>query len=233
MTFPTVRSARLVYPPPVPVGTPHDPGGADSATRAARRQHQVADLYTRWRAAHSPDIDPDVLKSNAGAFSVSDAALTLPDALAAVKDDADTASQKVNNLIKGTRVGDDVASQIAAQRFWARAQRTLDAIKDPSKLVAASQALIANADDAQVSVLAEEVGDYLASRNAPGGWLPGALAAKIPGLSDASADAIVKARQLAVLQQNHHALTNSMEKDVAAPQLLDPARVTAEPYTGG
>lgn len=111
-------SPRRVFPPPVPRGTPVDPGGADSATRAFRRQQQVSDLYSRWRADHSPDIDPDVLKDNAGAFSVSDAALTLPDALAAVKDDAESATKRANDLIKGNRVDNsNVASQLAARDF--------------------------------------------------------------------------------------------------------------------
>jgi hypothetical protein len=69
------------------------------------------------REDRSPDIDPDILKSNAGAFSVSDAALTLPGALATVRDDADAATKKVSDLIRATRIDNDVASQIAAQRF--------------------------------------------------------------------------------------------------------------------
>jgi hypothetical protein len=51
------------------------------------------------------------------------------------------------DLLKDTRVGDDVASQIAAQRFWRRTQTTLDAIRDPAKVAAAAQDLVANADD--------------------------------------------------------------------------------------
>jgi hypothetical protein len=50
-------------------------------------------------------------------FAVSDTALGLPDALSAVKDDSDTATAKVNELLKSNRVGDDAASQLAAQRF--------------------------------------------------------------------------------------------------------------------
>jgi hypothetical protein len=189
-------------------------------------------MYSDWRAAHSPDIDPNVLKNNAGAFSVSDAALALPDLLNAVKQDSEGATQKVNDLIKGTRVGDDTASQIAAQRYWARTQRTLDAIQDPGKVVAAAQNLVANAEDAQTPVLAEELSEYLASRNVPVGWLTDALASKIPGLPKATSDAILKSRQYAVLQRNHNALTNAFSKDVAAPPLSDPAIATATPYGG-
>jgi hypothetical protein len=134
-----------------------------------------------------------------------------------VRQDADAATKKVNDLVKGIPFGDEVASQIAAQRFWARAQRTLDSIKDTPKVVAAAQDLVANADDAQVTVLVEELGDYLASRNVPIGWLPDAPASKVPGLSDAATDAIRKAKQHAILLQNHNALTNAFAKDIAAP----------------
>jgi len=229
VTFPTVRPARPAYPPPIPSGF-IDPGGKTPVEKALRTQAAVHKIYSDWRAAHSKDIDPDVLKRNAGAFSVSDAALALPEAVRAVLDDSDAASQKVNALIKGQRVGDDVASQIAAQRFWARATRTLDSIKDTPKLVAAAQDLIANADDAQIPVVAEELSSYLASRNAPTGWLTDALSSRIPGLSDAQADSILKARQAAVLAQNHQNLTRAMQNDTSAPPLLDPYAVTAEAY---
>jgi hypothetical protein len=139
-------------------------------------------------------------------------------------------TSKANDLVSGTRVGDDVASQIAAQRWWSRAQRTLDSIKDPAKVAAAARGLVANADDKAVPVIAEELSDYLATRNIPTGWLPDALADRVPGLADAQADATLKARQYAVLAQNHAALKNAIEKDLAAPPLLDPAQVDARPY---
>jgi hypothetical protein len=234
MTFgvlPGTRPSRPAYPPPVPVGFV-DPGGHTPVEKALRTQQAVADQYTAWRAAHSPNIDPDVLKDNAGAFQVSDAALALAPALNAVKADADAATSKVNDLISDTRVGDDVASQIAAQRWWSRAQRTLDSIKDPAKVAAAARDLVANADDKAVPVIAEELPDYLASRNVPAGWLPEVLADRVPGLSDAKANATLKARQHAILQQNHNALTHAFAKDTAAPQLIDPAMATAQPYGG-
>ena len=101
MTFPTVRPARPAYPPPIPSGF-IDPGGKTPVEKALRTQAAVHKIYSDWRAAHSKDIDPDVLKRNAGAFSVSDAALALPEAVRAVLDDSDAASQKVNALIKGS-----------------------------------------------------------------------------------------------------------------------------------
>jgi hypothetical protein len=233
MTIPGTAPARRVHVPAPPSGQLPDPGGRTPAERAHRLQKQTADLCTRWRGSFPDGIDPQELKDAAGQFAYTDAALALAPALAPVKDDADAATKKVNNLISGTRVSDDVASQIAAQRFWARTQRTLDSLKDTPRVVAAAQDLLAKADDARVPVLAEELGDYLASRNVPMGWLPDCLAQRVPGLADAQAEAIVKARQLAILQSNHQWLQRSMSSDLAIPELLDPAMATAEPYTGG
>jgi hypothetical protein len=228
MTFPTVRPARPAYPPPVPTGF-IDPGGRTPAERAHRTQQAVAKAYSDWRAAHSRDIDPETLRDNAGAFQVSDAALTLPGVLDAVKANAAAAKGKADDLIKGNRVSQD--GRAAADAFWHRKERLLDSIKDPSKLVAAAQDVVANADDDQIPTLSEELPDYLASRKVPAGWLPSALSSRIPGLADAQADSILQARQLAVLQRNHDTLTNAMAKDVAAPPLLDPSQVDATPYT--
>ena len=221
MTFPTVRPARPAYPPPIPSGF-IGPGGKTPVERALRTQQAVADQYTAWRAAHSPNIHPDVLKDNAGAFQVSDAALALQPALDAVKADANAAQAKVSDLVKGQKVdASDVAAQLAADRFWRRTERTLDSIKDGPKVVAAAQELIKSADDSQITTLAEEVGSYLASRGIPTNWLPTALASKVPGLDDAQAEATLKAKQLAVLAQNHAGLTRAIANDNPPPPLYN------------
>ena len=148
-----------------------------------------------------------------------------------MKQDAEDAVSKSRDLMKNARVpDDDTAKQLAAQRYWARTQRTLDAIKDPSKLVATAQDLIANVADADVMTLAQELTEYCASRGIPAGWIPTALAEKVPGLADAETDKILKHRQYAVLLQNHNLLRNSMAKDIGAPPLQSPLAVTAEPY---
>jgi hypothetical protein len=235
VTFPTVRPARPAYPPRIPSGF-IDPGGKTPVERALRTQQAVADHYTACRAAHSPNIDPDMLKDNAGAFQVSDAALALAPALDAVKADADAAKAKVNDLVKGQKVdASDVAAQLAAERLWRRRERTLNAIEDTPKLVSAARDLIANASDAEIPVLSEELGSYLASRNVPTGWMTDALAGRIPGLADAQADAILKSRQSAIVAHNHAGLANAMAKDLPAPRLLDPYSdaVNSKPYTNG
>jgi hypothetical protein len=230
MTFPTVKSARSVYRPEVPRGGVPDPGGATPVEHGYRTQQAVAAEYTRWRQAHSPNIAPEVAKRNAGAFAVSDAALQLPDVLTAVHQNAKDANAKVNEILRGSRVSDDNVDQVKAQRYWARQQRTLDAIKDPAKLLAAAQELVANAEGSDVPVVAEELSEYLGSRGVAAGWIPAALATKIPGLADAQTEAILAHRQHAVLLQNDRHLRNAMAKDVAAPPLQDPGLVNALPY---
>ncbi|HTX93663.1 MAG TPA: hypothetical protein VME67_01755 [Mycobacterium sp.] len=176
-----------------------------------------------------------MLKHNAGAFQVSDAALALQPALDAVKADADDAQTKVDDLIKGQKVGNDVEARLAAQSFWHRKERVLDSVPDKAKLVAAVQELIRSTPDDQIANLAEELPDYLASRGVPSDWLPNALASRVPGLDEAQAEATLKAKQHAVLAQNHAALTKAIANDNPPPPLYNPysATITAEPYTNG
>jgi hypothetical protein len=234
MSFPGTTSHRRAYPPPVPQGF-IDPGGTTPVERALRVQQAVHQQYSDWRAAHSPDIDPGMLRDNAGAFAVSDPRLALQPALDAVKADADDAQTKVDDLIKGQKVGNNVEARLAAQSFWHRKERVLDSFKDTPKLVAAVQNLIKSVDDVQIPVLAEELPDYLASRGAPAGWLPSSLASRVPGLDDAQAEATLKAKQHAVLAQNHAALTKAIANDNPPPPLYNPysATITAKPYTNG
>lgn len=137
--LPGTAPARTAYPPPVPVGF-IDPGGTTPVEHGYRTQQAVVDnYYSPYRAAHSPNISPDVLKDNAGAFQVSDAALALQPALDAVKADADAAQSRVDDLVRGQKVGNDVEARLAAQSFWHRKERVLDSVTDKSKLHTAVQ----------------------------------------------------------------------------------------------
>ncbi len=129
----------------------------------------------------------------------------------------------------------DVAAQLAADRFWRRTERTLDSIKDQGKLVSAARELIANATDAELPVVAEEIGSYLTSRGAPTGWLNTALGRRIPGADDLRADAALKNKRVAVLNQNHNSLTKAFAAGTPTPPLLDPfsPSITADEYTNG
>jgi hypothetical protein len=228
MTFPTVRSARPSFPPPVPTAPLPDPGGRSPSEAAYRTQASVVNAYHAWRAAHSPNIDPDVLKGNAGAFSTSGPAQQLSPALAPMEQAVDDANHKVTDLIKAQTVApEDVP---AANWYWQSAVRNFDATNGPAQIASAAQALIANADAAQQRALADQLPSYLASRNVPTGWLPGALAAGVDGLSDAVADAKVATKQLGVLRQNYSQITAAMAKDLAVQGIMDPASVTADDY---
>jgi hypothetical protein len=232
MTLPGTAPARRVHVPPVPMGKLPDPGGATPAERAHRLQLQAAQQYTAYRASIPQGVDPDELKDNAGMYGVSDTAIALSDALKAVQADADAAVKRVNDLLDSNKVDDsDVAGQIAAQRFWARTQRSLDGLTNGAKAVNAARDIISKATAAQIPVLSEELSSYLASRGLPVDWLPQALAVKIPGMAEANADATLKQRQIAIVAGNHAILTHAFKAEIAAPPLVDPAVATSESYS--
>jgi hypothetical protein len=181
-------------------------------------------------------VSPEDRRDSANWFSVSDAALALKPALDAARAHADEAQAKVDAAVKGQRVDTtDVAAQLAADRFWRRTERTLDSIKDQGKLASAAHDLIANATDAELPVVAEEIGAYLSSKGAPTGWVNTALAQRIPGVDDLRADAALKSKRLAVLNANHNALTKAFAAGTPTPALLDPysPTITSEPYANG
>jgi hypothetical protein len=75
---------------------------------------------------------------------MSDHALTLKPALAAVAADRDAARQRVADTVKTATVPDDQAQQ--AQRIWARAQHRLDAAEGVAQKATAAQEMIAGAE---------------------------------------------------------------------------------------
>jgi hypothetical protein len=228
---------RPQYPPPVPVGFNADVGGATPVEHALRVQQAVHDQYSQWRAAHSPDIAPDVLQTNAGMYSVSDGALALPDALAGSKAAADQAAQNLTNLFDGVRVPeDDVASQLAAQAYWSRKYKVLESVRDSAKLLDSVQSLIASASPQELAVLWRELPDYLLSRGVKSSdWLQSAIAERIPGFKEAAEAKTLAARQHAVIAQNHANLTKSILSDTPPAPLLDPYSplINSKPYDGG
>ena len=64
--------------------------------------------------------------------------------------------------------------------------------------------------------------------------LQGAIADRVPGFAEASAAKTLAARQHAVIAQNHAALMNSIQKDLAPPPLYSPysEAITSTPYGG-
>jgi hypothetical protein len=228
MTFPTVRPAHRVHVPAPPSGQLPDPDGRDNVERAYRRQQQVADFYTRYRNSIPDGVDPDELRDNAGIFGMTDAARSLQPALDAVQADADTATRRVADAIKSTKVPNDQAIQ--AQRIWARVQKRLDAAHGVAQKASVAQDLISGADGLTLGTLREELPDYLESEGVPTGWLPAVFAARIPDAADAVADATKLAKAHAILLRNHQGLSRAIAKDVDAPPLLDPTLVDSTPY---
>jgi hypothetical protein len=225
-----VKPSRPSFPPPVPTAEVPEPDAAlPPAQRAQALQIAAAQQYSRWRSAHSPDIEPDVLKANAGAFAGAPVITRQsPAALSAVAADADQAQQRVRDTLNSATVKPE--DEARASRVWARAVRLLDSKPSPPEVSAAARDLVANADPADVAVLREELPSYLDSRSAPSDWLDTALAQKIPGAADAVAESKLKAKQLAVVRSNHDRLVHAVKADMEAPYLVDPSTVSAEDY---
>ncbi|WP_142281137.1 hypothetical protein [Mycobacterium palustre] len=179
-------------------------------------------------------MSPEDRRDSANFFALSDAASALPQALDAAQAHADEAQAKVDDLLEDQHVGDDVASQIAAQRVWARTQRVLDSISDGAKVGAAARDLVKNAPESELPVIAEELGAYLTSRGVPTGWLNGARAQRVPGADDVRADAALKAKRVAALRQGHNSLVKAFAAGTPAPELVDPysPSITADDYDG-
>jgi hypothetical protein len=228
VTFPTVQSARRAFPPPVPTTELPDPGGDTPHARAYNRQRQVAEDYTNWRASHSPDILPDDLKANAGAYANSAPARQLAPALRDAEADTAQANDRLSDALDGQTVAPEQENR--ARRVWDRYVRLLDSQSGPAQVSAAARDLVASADPADIPVLREELPAYLDAKQAPRDWLPAALAAKVPAAAQAAAEVKLKAKQLDMLRSNHARLTNAIAKDVDAPPLFDPSTVTADDY---
>lgn len=225
-----VKPSKPSFPPPVPTAEVPEPDAAlPPAQRARALQTAAAQQYSDWRAAHSPDIDPDLLKQNAGAFAAAPVVTKqLPAALSAVAADADAAQQRVRDTLNGASVKPEDENR--ARRVWDRAVRLLDSKSGPAEVSAAAGNLVANADPADVAIYGEELPAYLESRQAPSDWLDAALAQKIPGAADAAAESKLKQKQLAVVRSNHDRLVHAVKADVDPPYLVDPSTVSADDY---
>jgi hypothetical protein len=225
-----VRPSRPSFPPPVPTAEVPEPDASlPPAQRAHALQTAAVQQYSQWRAAHSPDIDPNVLRQNAGAFAAAPVITKqLPAALSDVAADADQAKQRVRDTLSGATVKPD--DEARASRVWARYVRLLDSKPSPPEVSAAARELVANADPADVAVLREELPSYLESRSAPSDWLDSALAQRIPGAADAAAESRLKQKQLAVVRDNHERILHTVKADVAPPYLVDPSRVDGSEY---
>ncbi|OBI40893.1 hypothetical protein A5708_24780 [Mycobacterium colombiense] len=211
-------------------------GGGDPIEHAARVQSAARQQFHDWRRSFSPNVSPEDRRDSANWFTTSDAAQALKPALDAARAHADEAQATVDAAVKGQRVDTtDVAAQLAADRFWRRTERTLDSIKDQGKLVSAARDLIANATDAELPVINEELSAYLSSRGISTAWLNSTLAQRVPGVDDLRDDAALKSKRVAVLRLNHNGLVKAFANGTPAPELVDPysPSITPAAYTNG
>ncbi|MGO9154647.1 hypothetical protein [Mycobacterium sp.] len=232
MTFPGTRRPGF-HVPPLPTTLPPDPGGSTPDERHHRKLLQAARMYTDHRASISRDVDPAELRDAAGSFATTLVFQQLAPALAEVQQHAADAQANVAKLLKGSRVPeDDAAAQLAAAAFWRRSSAQLDAAKNPLQIASVAQELINSAETpVEIACLTKELPGYLKARQVPSGWLPGALAAKVTGGSEAQAEADRAAKGLAVATRNHQAVVRAVTQNTDIGPLVSPSVADSGPYT--
>lgn len=232
--FPGVGRRPGYHVPPLPTTLPPDPGGSTPLERHTRKILQAAKAYTDYRGSISREVDPDELRDAAGSFATTPVVRQLGPALAEVQAHAADAGAKVASLLKqNSRVPeDDAAAQLAAAAFWRRSSAQLDAAKGPLQIANAAQDLISSAETpVEIACLAQELPAFLKAKGVPSGWLPGVLAAKVVGGSEAQAQADRAAKELAVATRNHQAVVRAVTRDTAIGPLASPSLADSGPYT--
>lgn len=130
-------------------------------------------------------------------FKTTDAAKAVDKAVEQVKARHDEAQAQMDTVRRSLSKPGDAAQESRNSRYWARTKSVLDTLK-PAELLVAAEDLLAKADRAELSVLAEELTSYLKSRGSIAeltdkktgetrNLIDGALARVVPEYADAHA----------------------------------------------
>ncbi|MEZ0052110.1 cytoskeletal protein RodZ [Mycobacterium sp. MAA66] len=190
------------------------------------KQHIAAVNELAERGALSPEGVVASLRS----FADTPAARQVRATKDAVDDAADAARDARDSIIAGLHTTSDTASQLHAQRTWARTKATLDA-DNGAGVVAGARQLIKNARPEDVPVLAEELPSYLQQRAVPADWLPDAFGEVVPEFPAAAEAAAIATKQQSVVAHNTgkllHQFTTGARSEV---ECVDPTQINAKPY---
>lgn len=163
-------------------------------------------------------LTPDGVRAAIATFSKT-AAAQVDQAEQAVAARVEQAEKTVDEIIAGLSPDEDVAGELRRDRAWNSAVRHLDSAPD-SAVAELARKLVADSNDVQLSVLASQLPQYLASRGQGSEWLPAALDARVPGLADAR-DAVNRATQAKQITK-FHADAVRERLGVAAPAAYRP-----------
>lgn len=177
---------------------------AEPRTAVSDADTLLRDVDTRLRQ-HLDSIDtnhltPDGVRAAIATFAQT-AAAQVDQAERDVAARVAQAEQLADEIRAGLTPAEDVAGELRRDRAWNSAVRHLDAA--PTEAVAErARQLVAGSDDVQLSVLASQLTQYLASRGLGAEWLPAALDARVPKLADAR-NAVKRATQAQTITRFH------------------------------
>jgi hypothetical protein len=189
-------------PPMTTPTTQTDATPVDAAQTAITR---AANEFERHLANIQPGdyYTSEGMQKKIGEFTQSDAARNVDSAVAAVRDRADKAQARVEEIRRGLSPYGDTAAELRATRYWTSAARILDTAKDVN---GAAQSLVADADRTQLGVLMRELPNYLKSRGLTGNWIDPVIEQKVPELHAARTQARQAQRARDVIEHNAAAL---------------------------
>lgn len=172
-------------PKPVTNTRAHPVPDARPIVAAAALLRDAAAKFEKHIASIDPaPFTPEGLHNQIGAFAESPAAQQIDDAIGlAAQREADAEAHVADVLAKLSPQG-DVAAELRSTRAWNRAQRQLDAVPS-DRVPEMARTLIANADDAELGVLLQELPSFLASKGQASDWLTLVVAERLPELADA------------------------------------------------
>lgn len=184
----------------------------------AYRQHREA--VQQSASQYSPQGLVDAVRQ----FADSDEAKAAQDAVQQVRQRAEQAKQDRDKIRGGLRPADDAASQVAAQRFWDRRSRVLDGLK-PERVPAVVANFMKEASPQELSVLMQELPDYLESRGQSSEYLDASLRDRLPEYARAT-EQLKKAEQArTIIEHGAARLQQAWSEGTPAPGLpIDPSR---------
>jgi len=185
---------------------------ADDTTPAQRAHnaaqhcanHVVAYAKQHEKAIHDPRYSNAGIADHMQSLYETDAYRDARATTAAVVRNAENAEIVARGIRDALVQPGDAASEMRAQRAWDRAQRKLDATPETQRINAIN-ALIENASDGELSMLVEELPDYMEQHNMAGddatAMLDDALGRRVPSYGVARRVA-AKAAQSAIIARH-------------------------------
>lgn len=220
-------------PPPVAARTANVGGTtleqAHAAMVNAKNEFQKHINKTNEDRTHYTD---EGYRGQIARFRDTDAAKAVDAAVTSMRARRDQAEARVNEIRRGLTQPGDAAQESRNSRYWDRTKAVLDAT-DRGRLRSAAEELLASADRAQLSVLAEELTPYLKSKGQVTEVVDKATGAKrdlldlaldrvAPELGAARAQLTKANNAVLFVEKNARALQNGFDQGRPPSVLSDP-----------